>query len=354
MAETARVQSIDALKTLKISMWKFAEAANVALGDAESEMQRVLIWLETEQATYWVSELRKRQRYVEQCKEAVRMKRLFKDATGSSQSAVDEEKALTLALKRLEEGQQKIVAVKQWTRRLQKEILLYKGQVQRFASTLASDVPVAVAALEQMVGTLEEYVGLAPTEVQSQGAGFSRDSAAGMARGDGTEAAKQPVAFPSLRQHTPPPERRRNAIDTDISPSMWRPGAMSIFDHEIFDQLDLPLNDLDEKLTLTLADKCWENQSVYLEHAEPADEQDSGWYVGSVAHDNSPPKLVRAKLGDLLKLRTDFREILRLPSGTLAVFDGGGVVAVLTSKDRDVWAELVERDVAKTRETQEF
>src|SRR4051812_11805673 len=131
MAQTARVGSIDALKTLKTAMWKFAESANVALGDAESDMQRTLMWVENEQSAFWASELRKRHTIVERCKEAVRMKQQFKDATGSRPSAVDELKALAIAQKREEEAQHKIVAVKQWTRRLQKEILLYKGQVQR-------------------------------------------------------------------------------------------------------------------------------------------------------------------------------------------------------------------------------
>ena len=46
MSTTARVDSIDALKSFRVSLIKFAEEANAALAGAESEMQRTIGWLE--------------------------------------------------------------------------------------------------------------------------------------------------------------------------------------------------------------------------------------------------------------------------------------------------------------------
>ena len=65
---------------------KFAEGACVALGDAESEIQRTQIWLETEQRSHWHNQVRVRTEKVTRAKEALRMKKLYKDATGSRQS----------------------------------------------------------------------------------------------------------------------------------------------------------------------------------------------------------------------------------------------------------------------------
>ena len=104
MAETARVESIDALKAFKRALFKFAEGASVALGDAESEVHRAQLWLETEQRSHWNNQLRLRTEAVAKAKEAVRMKKLYKDATGARQSAVEEEKALALAQRRLVEA----------------------------------------------------------------------------------------------------------------------------------------------------------------------------------------------------------------------------------------------------------
>ena len=48
-------------------------------------------------------------------------------------------------------------------KKLQREILLYKGQVQRLATFLAGDIPVAAAKLDKMTDTLQAYTNLAVT-----------------------------------------------------------------------------------------------------------------------------------------------------------------------------------------------
>lgn len=163
MSEGARVESIDALRAFRTAMVKFAETCNVAMADAEGEVHRTMVWLESEQAQRWVSELRKRTEMVGRCQEAVRSKTLFKDSTGSRQSAVEEQKALAIAIRRKEEAEQKIVAVKKGVRRLQKELESYKGNVQRLSTYVSSLVPAATAGLERMALALEAYVALQPT-----------------------------------------------------------------------------------------------------------------------------------------------------------------------------------------------
>ena len=164
----ARVESIDALKSFKTALLKFAEGANVALGDAESEVIRTMNWLETEQTSYWQMQHRKMTEVVGRCKEAVRMKRLFKDASGRPQSAVEEEKALKIALRKLEEAEFKINVVRKTLKKLEKEFPLYRGSVQRFATDVVVEIPTATALLESMVLSLESYASLgAPVEVTS-------------------------------------------------------------------------------------------------------------------------------------------------------------------------------------------
>ena len=60
MSDSAKIDDIDALKLFRRALHKFAEAANVSLGDAESEMNRVLLWLETEHRSYWEFQMRSR------------------------------------------------------------------------------------------------------------------------------------------------------------------------------------------------------------------------------------------------------------------------------------------------------
>src|SRR4051812_11235092 len=107
----ARVESIDALKHLKTALVKFADGANIAINDAESEVIRTMTWLENEQSNYWRMQHRKRSELVSRCKEQVRMKKIFKDSSGRQQTAIEEEKALKLALRRLEEAELKTKAI---------------------------------------------------------------------------------------------------------------------------------------------------------------------------------------------------------------------------------------------------
>lgn len=182
MSEGARIESIDALKHFRIALFKFQESANVALADAEGDINSTLNWLENEQLSHWQTQIRKRHDLLERAREALRMKRLFKDSSGRTPQAVEEEKAVRVCQARLAEAEEKLANVKKYTRVLQREMQVYKGSVQRFATTVQSDIPVAAAALDSMLTSLEAYVALsaadtsqapestqpaAPTEVES-------------------------------------------------------------------------------------------------------------------------------------------------------------------------------------------
>jgi hypothetical protein len=160
MSDTANVRSLDALKTFRAALIKFAEGTNTALSSSESDVQRTLTWLERDQTVFWDGQLRKRHDEVMRCEDAVRQKRLFKAPDGSQQSVVDEVKALGKARLRREEAEAKTVAVKKAIGVLRRESLLYKGRVQKLATTVQIEVPHAVHLLDQMLKYLEEYLSL--------------------------------------------------------------------------------------------------------------------------------------------------------------------------------------------------
>lgn len=192
---SAHVESIDALKAFRIALLKFAAAANLALGDAESEAMRTLLWLETEQPTYWMGQMRKRNEIVSRCREAVRQKKIFKDATGRTLSAVDEEKALSIALRRFNEAEEKLKTTRMSARKLQKELISFKGDIQRFASAVQIDIPTATANLDNMVTALEAYTALAAPapEVKVPDVVLSRDWDAAQSPDAMPEPAPQPA-----------------------------------------------------------------------------------------------------------------------------------------------------------------
>lgn len=156
----ARVDNIEAIKAFKRALWKFAETANVTLADADADGASTLRWLETEQRTYWTSAVRKSQERVKRCEEAVRHKKIFKDSSGRTPSAVDEEKALAKAKRMLQHAEERLENVRRYAPKVQREILLYKGIAQRLGTFVAADIPVAAGKLDKIVQTLEAYVNL--------------------------------------------------------------------------------------------------------------------------------------------------------------------------------------------------
>ena len=160
MSNAAHVDSIDTLKTFRVALIKFAEEANASLATAEAEMQRTIGWLERDQMSFWQFQIRKRQEALGRAQEALRMKKLFPDASGRVPTPVEEEKAVRRCKVALEEAEQKLANTKRWARALQKAVMDYKGGVARFSTWVGAEIPNAIARLDRMVSKLEAYVAL--------------------------------------------------------------------------------------------------------------------------------------------------------------------------------------------------
>jgi hypothetical protein len=348
MSETARIDSIAELRAFRVALIKFVESCTVALGDAESDMQRTMTWLERDQLTFWNGQLAKRAELVTRAKEAVRMKKLYRSPTGATQSAVDEEKALRVAIRLLEEAEQKIVACKQWGRRLQKEIMLYKGGVTRFTSVLGGDVPRALAMLDSMAGSLEEYATLkADTGVDARGAQVG--AFAGAEGPSGSMARSADVAPPStgerwegldiaaLRENVPPPDVRLAATYVDVREETWTLPPLSVETRKAVVELNQPGPPVANDETVIVAKGVWSAPRIYLERRAPAGPKDTGWYLASTDVQGIQA-LNAVPLRDLFEIRPDLREILALPEQFLIVLDREGVRSIIDPRGEDLWA----------------
>ena len=80
---------------------------------------------------------------------------------------MDEEKALARAKRLLQHARERAENVRRHTPRLQREVLLYKGQAQRLATFVNGDIPGAIARLDKMVQALEAYVNLAAPQAET-------------------------------------------------------------------------------------------------------------------------------------------------------------------------------------------
>jgi hypothetical protein len=281
--------------------------------------------------THWMSEGRKRQAAVMKAKEALRFKQIFKSPTGAKQSTVDEEKAVAVALRRFAEAEARMANVKKWIRQLHKEAHIYRGSVQRLATTVSTDVPNAAAKISRMVMALEGYVAIAapsmaPAIESGDGGSVSRGSAGPDQIG---------LDYKNLRHRTPAGPAKDAAPDADAS-IPWTSGEFAPTDAAKLARLPADTDPLDPAASVILAADVQTAKRIYLERSASSFPGDSGWYIGSA---DGPAATVYAaiRINDLLKARPQFSSLLSFPIGSLIVIDAAGVAGVLNRDDQDLW-----------------
>jgi len=158
MSSQVKVEDFEVFRVFRVALLKFAQAVDQSLSGAESQIGRTHSWLENEQASFWQGQLRKRTEAVTKARDAVRQKKLYKDASGHSPSAVEEEKTLARCIAAVAEAEHKIEAVRKWLPRMEKAADAYRGGVSRLNLAVSADIPKAIALLDRLAGTLEQYV----------------------------------------------------------------------------------------------------------------------------------------------------------------------------------------------------
>lgn len=159
MGRSARVQSIDALGTLAAAVRSFGEEASVALAELEAEVNRAIQWVRYELKEYWTRQIRVAQGEVAEARLNLERKQMLQDPD-ERRSFWEEKKALEAAQRRLRVGQEKLEAVRRWTRLLEREFMEYKGNVAPLGAWLQADLARGLALLKRLSGALESYVSL--------------------------------------------------------------------------------------------------------------------------------------------------------------------------------------------------
>ncbi len=349
MSTGARVESIDAIKEFRVYLTKFKENAGLALGDADSDLNKVQAWLEGEAQNYWTGQIRKRQELVSRCEEAYRQKRIYKDSSGSMASAVDEQKALANAKKSLTEAQEKLKNVQGWSRKLQKEMVLYRGGVARFSNDVSAGIPHAIAQLGAMIEMLEKYVSIAVGEV---GEGGAEGAVAGVGgESGGARMSRSPDEMPvaeakpfdvaALREALPKDEALGEPVPLglvtlgvgEVKPEQRSRSAGLLVDEGAGDG---------ETVILT-GESAWADR-IFM--ARMADGRKFAWFVGSV---DAPGDTVynKSTVSQLEAGRPDIAELLKLPAETVLIFDGSGLAGVYNSSNENILPPPAEEEGKK-------
>lgn len=159
MRKAARVTSIDALKDFRRVLAEFTTLATTALGEAHAYVRRTTSWVEHEQPSYWKNERRRRQARLAEARNE--LYRAQVEAADAQVSASLQRRAVERTQAAVDEAETKLRNTKRWSRLLDRETILYKGECQKLARTLDAEMPQAMARLDKMVESLERYVKLA-------------------------------------------------------------------------------------------------------------------------------------------------------------------------------------------------
>lgn len=351
----ARIHSIPVLKQLRASLTTFASVASVALDEANSEIQRTLLWLREDQYRYWKGQLQARTDEYGRAKRALKQREVLDRAlAGSRSSAVDEKRALKVAERRLREAEHKLRMVRTWSRQLEKEVLDYKGAIQGLLNATEAEIPNACARLDKMMDSLEKYVAVAPPEaLWSTGEGTEtsvRRAPEGSEQVSALFRMQQKAKM--LRSATPSAETRRKAALDDnweegISWLRLSDALIAVAEENTTEPVEAGASD-----RVVIARPQEDGEVFYLERTQSED-GDSGWYFG-LDEDAESVDLFAVEIGDLLRVRPEMTGLLRLPTGYLVLVDGrAGLEAVFDPDDNMVWwsTEQPEYEVEAEKET---
>ncbi len=158
MRDKANVRSLQSLQDARAAMADFRDVVRVALGEAMADVQRTQFWITNDCHLRWRSEQKRRSEKLQQAKSEYARAQMSEFASATS---VREEKAAvkkwTMAV---DEAEQKLRSLKKWSTMLDREITLFKGQLQTLGRAVDGDLPRADAKLLRMIDALEKYIRL--------------------------------------------------------------------------------------------------------------------------------------------------------------------------------------------------
>lgn len=346
MSRFARVGSVETLKEFRASLCTFSATVSTALDEANSEIQRTLIWLKQDQNAYWKAQVRHRTEQLARARSALSYKKNFEESSlAAKQSHIDEKRAVATAQRRLQEAQEKLEKVRRWTQQFEKEAAMYKGRVQGLGHIIDAEIPNARAQMDKMIDSLESYVALAPppgaaapAEQPYCDSPVPSEDMTPMPQETIPQTIGAAKSYAALRKMTPlAAVRSQVQVGSVIHPWLSGP-AIKPPVRKLIEEIGVePVPILaDDKIVI--AGSSPGHRRIYLERTDPCSPDDCGWYVGIVDNDNKESLDCEAvRLGDFLDLRGDLVEILTLPVGYLVVLDGDSIEAVVDPHDKVVW-----------------
>ena len=337
MNQNARVRSIDALSRLRAAIGAFAEEAEQALIAVDAEVARAQRIVGEEMPRYWQGELRAREESVVRARIALEHALAAREM---GKSSVDERKALARAKQRVETARARLDASKRWRREIDREQLLYAGQVEPLARFARATAPQASEALRRMIDALEQYVSIAPST--SDTLDQDQPNPADLRRAPARHSASPDAGLrPTLEARLPAPDEVLSAKPgtADDLPRL----TLTIEDRRRLATL-APPNAPDPRHWILVADTARPHTHVALQRVAPLDPADSGWRMLGL-DTQTPAHWRQVPILTILRTRPAILDLLRLPTGITIILEPADEHPIKAAHDpagTDLWSTIRE------------
>jgi hypothetical protein len=161
---SANVQYAPAIDDFRAALCTFVTESRQSVAALEMEVRRAVEYISHDQAKFWQAETRRGQERVQAAKIAMHNAKTFKTIGNHTPSLVEEKKELEKQQRRLKHVEDKIEAVRYWSRIAEQAFREYQATLAQFVSMLDGDLPKSVSTLERVSRALERYMALAAPE----------------------------------------------------------------------------------------------------------------------------------------------------------------------------------------------
>jgi len=153
----AKLSRVDALEQLKAAVAMFVDDAKMALGAVEMETRRVVDRLQREQPYYWRQQIKDARDEYAEAKASLARKRLQKNDSYIPDTS-EEEKAIRRATAKTEHAEQKLEAIKTWSRRIEQAWNDYQGPSGQLADVVGGSPARAITELNRLIRAVDAYL----------------------------------------------------------------------------------------------------------------------------------------------------------------------------------------------------
>ncbi len=156
MSQGAKVTSSEAIEAFRTALLVYLSKARPLVEDASDEIFRTRDWLQGDRRMYWENQVRRRTKQLEDAQQA-----LFSVSLSNLREARNSElAALQRARRSLNDAEEKLKIVKQWTRDFDSRVGPIVKHLEQLLTVLAHDIPRASAHLVEVIKRIDAYAGV--------------------------------------------------------------------------------------------------------------------------------------------------------------------------------------------------